>query len=311
MNIAQGSPWMKAVLWLAGFYNLAWGAVTVLFPLTAFEWAGMEAPNYPELWQCVGMIVGVYGIGYVIAAADPYRHWPIVLVGLLGKLLGPIGFVQALFHGRLPLKFGLTLAANDVVWWVPFGAILYGAHRAHADRRRSAAPDVLYLALRRKTDQGESLAQMSEQAPLLVVFLRHAGCPFCREMLSDLRVQRAEIERAGVALAFVHMGTGEQGRELLAKYGLEDLPRISDPNQSLYRAFALPHGTIGALFGPQVWWRGIEAMILEKHGVGNVIGDSAQMPGVFLLYHGEVIRSYRHQSVSDRPNYAAMAQSLG
>ncbi len=27
--------------------------------------------EHPEIWQCVGMIVGVYGIGYLIAAVDP------------------------------------------------------------------------------------------------------------------------------------------------------------------------------------------------------------------------------------------------
>ena len=29
------------------------------------------------------MIVGVYGIGYIIAAGNPYKHWPIIFVGLL------------------------------------------------------------------------------------------------------------------------------------------------------------------------------------------------------------------------------------
>ena len=41
-----------------------------------------EFPRYPQIWQCVGMIVGVYGVGYLVAASDPLRHWPIVLVGM-------------------------------------------------------------------------------------------------------------------------------------------------------------------------------------------------------------------------------------
>ena len=66
----------------------------------------MAPPTYPEIWQCVGMIVGVYGIGYAIASADPLRHWPIILVGFLGKIFGPLGFAQALYLERLPLRFG-------------------------------------------------------------------------------------------------------------------------------------------------------------------------------------------------------------
>jgi hypothetical protein len=69
----------------------------MLFDLTV-----AERLNYPEIWHCVGMIVGVYGIGYLIAASDSRTHWQIVLVGLLGKVFGPIGFLVALLRGTFP-----------------------------------------------------------------------------------------------------------------------------------------------------------------------------------------------------------------
>ncbi len=114
----------KFTLRLAGIYNVLWGALVVLFPHLFFDLTGMERPNYPELWQCVGMIVGVYGVGYWIAASDPLRHFPIVLVGFLGKVFGPIGFAQALWTGRFPLSFGVNIVFNDLIWWVPFFLIL-------------------------------------------------------------------------------------------------------------------------------------------------------------------------------------------
>jgi hypothetical protein len=125
---------MRWCLRLAGIYNLAWGAWVVLFPMAAFHLAGMPEPNYPQLWQCIGMIVGVYGIGYWIAASDPMRHWPIVLVGFLGKIFGPIGFVMALVNHELPLKFGWNNVTNDLIWWLPFGLILWRARRLAAVR---------------------------------------------------------------------------------------------------------------------------------------------------------------------------------
>jgi hypothetical protein len=131
--------WMRNVLWLAAVYNLAWGAFVILFPLVPFEWAGMEPPNYPSLWQCIGMIVGVYGIGYGIAATDPVRHWPIVLVGLLGKIFGPIGFVWNAAQGALPWHAGLTILTNDLEWWLPFGLILLHARRETLAPSRIAA----------------------------------------------------------------------------------------------------------------------------------------------------------------------------
>ena len=120
---------METVLRVAGVYNVAWGAFIVCFPAALFRWAKMEAPNYPEVWQCVGMIVGVYGVGYWIAARDPLRHWPIVLVGLLGKIFGPIGMLNAIYIGRFPPVAALLSLFNDLVWWIPFVLILHCAYR--------------------------------------------------------------------------------------------------------------------------------------------------------------------------------------
>lgn len=125
------APWMRVILWAAGLYNLAWGAWVIIAPHMLFRWSEMAPPTYPQIWQCVGMIVGVYGIGYIIAASHPIRHWPIVLVGLLGKIFGPIGFLSAVLSGDLPWRFGFVIITNDLVWWIPFGGILYAAARRH------------------------------------------------------------------------------------------------------------------------------------------------------------------------------------
>lgn len=125
---------MKWMLIAAGIYNLAFGVLAIVFPGAIFRWIGMELPKYPELWQCIGMIVGVYGVGYLIAAFDPARHWPIVLVGFLGKLLGPLGMAWAVSRGSLPLVFGVANLTNDLVWLVPFALVL----RYAAIKRRSS-----------------------------------------------------------------------------------------------------------------------------------------------------------------------------
>jgi len=134
---------MSRLLYLAAFYNIVWGMFTALFPNAQFHWIGIPASNYPSLWQCVGMIVGVYGVGYAIAATDPYRHWPIVFVGLLGKLLGPIGLVISALRGELPWRFGYISVTNDLIWWVPFALILYHAYRSNRldVRKRSNETD--------------------------------------------------------------------------------------------------------------------------------------------------------------------------
>lgn len=124
--------WMKWSLISAGTYNLIFGVFVVLFPSLFFDWLGMDQPKYIELWQCIGMIVGVYGVGYLIAAFDPARHWPIVLVGFLGKLFGPIGFLQAVMKGSLPIVFGVANITNDLIWLIPFAMILRYAYQRNA-----------------------------------------------------------------------------------------------------------------------------------------------------------------------------------
>ena len=113
----------------AAVYNAAWGAVMVLFPGWFFGVVGMREPEYLALWQVVGMLVGVYAPAYWWVARFPSRHRHLVLIGLLGELLGPIGFAWSAASGQLPVAFGLTILTNDLIWWPAFALFLRDAAR--------------------------------------------------------------------------------------------------------------------------------------------------------------------------------------
>ncbi|MCC5919883.1 MAG: alkyl hydroperoxide reductase [Cyclobacteriaceae bacterium] len=120
---------MRIILQLAALYNIIWGAWVVLFPMHFFELTGMEPINHPSIWQGMGMVIGVYGLGYWWASADPITHWPIVVVGMLGKVFGPIGFFFNYSQGAIPFEFFYTLITNDFIWWIPFSYILYKTYQ--------------------------------------------------------------------------------------------------------------------------------------------------------------------------------------
>lgn len=122
---------MKTTLRLAAVYNLIWGAWVILFPNHFFNLVGMEPLNHPMVWQGMGMVIGVYGLGYWWASYDAVRHWPIVAVGFLGKIFGPIGFVFNYVQGIVPFEFIYTLFTNDFIWWIPFFLILRKVHTEH------------------------------------------------------------------------------------------------------------------------------------------------------------------------------------
>jgi peroxiredoxin len=154
------------------------------------------------------------------------------------------------------------------------------------------------------TSAGESLLQLSRRSPVMLVFLRHAGCTFCREALADLGERRRQLEARGVRLALVHMSPPADFDTLLEKYGLGGVLHISDPEKQVYQAFGLGRGNLLQLFGPNLWARGFQAM-LDGHGVGKLVGDGFQMPGLFVIDQGEIVSSYIHRDAGDRPDYCS------
>lgn len=123
-------PWLSRVLVVAAVYNIAWGAWQIIAPQSFFALAGMEPVNHPTIWQGMGMVIGLYGLGYYWASFNYIRHWPIIAVGFLGKIFGPLGFVFNYFLGKVPLGFAYTLPTNDLIWWVPFALMLIDARKA-------------------------------------------------------------------------------------------------------------------------------------------------------------------------------------
>lgn len=118
-------PWFYA----AALYNLIWGAVNILFPTLFFDVISIPPPTYQALWQVVGMFVLVYAPAYWWAARRPGYHRHLIVIGLLGKLLGPIGFIWSVYQGHLPVVFGWTIITNDLIWWPAFGFYLRDAAR--------------------------------------------------------------------------------------------------------------------------------------------------------------------------------------
>jgi hypothetical protein len=44
---------------------------------------------------------------------------------------------MGVLQGDVPPAFVVTLPTNDLIWWVPFGLILYRAWRDHAARGKA------------------------------------------------------------------------------------------------------------------------------------------------------------------------------
>jgi hypothetical protein len=114
----------RAVFLAAALYNIAWGIWSAVDPQWLFRFAGLPLANYPAIFACLGMVVGLYGILYLEVARVPEQGWLIAAVGLTGKILGPIGLLVLIVQGDWPIATLVLCITNDLIWWLPFGLYL-------------------------------------------------------------------------------------------------------------------------------------------------------------------------------------------
>jgi hypothetical protein len=66
------------------------------------------------------MVVGVYALAYARAAWRPAEASFLIALGLLGKVLEPLGWLAAVAAGELPSRTFPLILLNDLIWWFPF-----------------------------------------------------------------------------------------------------------------------------------------------------------------------------------------------
>ncbi|MGB0414320.1 MAG: SelL-related redox protein [Coraliomargarita sp.] len=158
---------------------------------------------------------------------------------------------------------------------------------------------------------GWDIESLSTEKPLLLVFLRHLNCIYCRESLAELGQLRNQIEDAGSNIGVVHMGEDSQAEQLLALFGLDGIERFADPERRLYTAFGLERTTLGQLMGPASWLSmvrsGIRNQFLPGKRLKGIVGDILQMPGVFLLNEGRIVGDFRPEHAHEHPEYLEIA----
>lgn len=305
--------WMKGILFLASITSLVSGIQYLLFPGFIFKLAGLPIPGYNFIWQSLGALDILFAATFMITAFNIYRHWVSILLVLLFKLFSTAIFLNDAIEQPELWNMSNYIFIDNILWLIPLTAVLVGVYKY------SSAVDNILINLYSsdfgefsldmfETNEDENLLELSEKQPVMLVFLRHFGCTFCRESIKDISEIRGEIESKGTKIIVVHMLEDENSAlEQLEKYGLPDVSAISDPECILYKMFKLRRGTLLQLIGPKVIFRGIVAGIFKGLGIGPEKGDLHQMPGVFLLHKGKIIKQFVHKSAADRPNYLEIA----
>jgi peroxiredoxin len=168
------------------------------------------------------------------------------------------------------------------------------------------------VLLQTKTERGTTLLELVDASPVLMVFLRHFGCSYCRQAIHDISVIKDELASRDVRPVFVHLGTPERAKPYFDHYDLAAVERVSDPEARLYRhpAFHLPRThPLSHFFKPKVvkgWLMGN----IRKYGIGGLQDDSYQMPGVFVLRDRQIVNAFKFQTIADQPDYLALVEGV-
>ncbi len=160
------------------------------------------------------------------------------------------------------------------------------------------------------TNEGASVYNLTFKGPVMLVFLRHFGCIFCKESLHDIALRRETIEKSGIKIVFVHMADDSTAIEYFQGFKLDGATYVCDPTQQFYRAFGLQRGSFTQLYGLQTWIRGykVKQELGYELEMAKRLGDSTQMPGVFVLQNGLVRDKFIHRIASERPDYEQLVQ---
>lgn len=153
----------------------------------------------------------------------------------------------------------------------------------------------------------KNLWTASFEKKTIMIFLRHFGCIFCKNMLSDLARAQNELTRRGFQIIVVHQSDLSVSKEFFNSFGLKDFLEISDPYRSVYQIFEINQVKLSELFHPRAFlsaWQSYQ----EGHRNGPVDGSVWQMPGLLILFEGKIQKRFEFDHVGRLPIFLEFAE---
>ncbi len=147
-------------------------------------------------------------------------------------------------------------------------------------------------------------AAIAEEPALMLVFLRHRGCLFTRQLIESTQTA-AEQWHGRVIL--VHQNPAEEYDTTLEPLW-PNADHVADPQAELYQRFAVQRGGMNEMFGLRSWLAGIKAF-LRGHRIGSKgNADGWTLPTVIWFENGTVVREHHGQHAGDHPDFDLAAR---
>ena len=118
----------RALFGFAALVNLAVGIGMVVGAREVAVQLGVLGPGAPYAMTMVGMMIGVFGVGYAIVSGNPAGNRGIVWLGVIGKL-GAAGLAAMQYMQGLIPQTTFMLGMGDAVFAALFLLFLWRGPR--------------------------------------------------------------------------------------------------------------------------------------------------------------------------------------
>ena len=154
------------------------------------------------------------------------------------------------------------------------------------------------------------LGSLWGERPVVLALMRHFGCIFCKEQVSQITPIVGDIHEAGAELVIVGSGSPQMAGFFAEDYGVTT-PVLTDPTREVYRVLETRRPMLsvidlrGFLTGLRALWHG------HRQQFGAELGDNAQLGGVFIVRPGgEVAWAHCSAFPGDHPTNAELLAAL-
>lgn len=187
---------MNKTLTFIGIYNCLLAVCMIFFTDEVFSFFHTSDSDHILIWKLLGLFVGLFGMGYLMAATNENVHWPVILMGFSFNVSVTFGFIYYLFTAHLSWSISWIVLINSTIWIFPLWRMLNGAFNFNVIDADLIYPRIGAANKMKEvfTNRGECLYNACEHDKVMLVFMRHFGCTFCRKTLDEISKHRNSLE---------------------------------------------------------------------------------------------------------------------
>ena len=129
-------PWMRYLLRFAGTFNVLAGLGMCSLYHEGFHLLGFQKQLGLPV-QIMGVLVGLFGVGYHLVAGNPVENRNILMLGFWSKAISSVFAVWYVIIGKITPWFVPVVFFADIIYLPFFYIILRRLYAAVGDRKRN------------------------------------------------------------------------------------------------------------------------------------------------------------------------------